>query len=398
MEAGVHMALQSAGNEPGPNGHLPANGHGYLDNRVQFEGFYALQRTLVDQLARQPALVRAWLNSLPPRDDEATESSGASKSWRAARVSASRRKILSGLIADVEENAQNSGRLADFLLTSLPVESYFTIAECGGTHGAAESAATASCRVVVAKRNELFEANFGLAKAAVRGRRNYDELLSPALVGLLAAIDRYVPNNETSARFGYFANFWIRYHISRYTQKTSGVVPLSINQQRIVRRIDRFLEQCRNDGRAEPTKLEICSTLGISAEAYRSFLRRPVVISLDQSASSEADDREREVSLANVIAAEGPEPDQAAEDSEIARYVRELLRKEVPAYGRVMLSYARRVGSLPDAAEDYLLALEGQTLARLNSRVKSCGNRDPCGYIFLHLQSSPASNPHELPG
>ncbi|MEQ1674340.1 MAG: nitrilase-related carbon-nitrogen hydrolase, partial [Candidatus Nitrotoga sp.] len=82
-----------------------------------------------------------------------------------------------------------------------------------------------------------------MAKVAVRGRKNYDELLSPASIGLLAAIDRYVPNAATSARFGYFANYWIRYHVSRYTQKTNGVVPLSINQQRIVRKIDRLIEQ-----------------------------------------------------------------------------------------------------------------------------------------------------------
>lgn len=398
MEAGVHMALQPARNDQGRNGHLPANGHGYQDNRVQFEEFYALQRTLVDQLARHPVLVRAWLDSMPPRDDEATESSGASKSWRAARVSAARRRTLSDLIASVEQNAEHSHLLAAFLLTSLPVESYFTIAAGDATSGTAGNALSVSCRVINAKRNELFDANLGLAKAAVRGRRNYDELLSAALVGLLAAIDRYVPNNETSARFGYFATFWIRYHISRYTQKTSGVVPVSINQQRIIRRIDRFVEQCRAEGRPEPTQFEICSALSISADAYGSFLRRPVVISLDQSASSEGDEREREVSLANVIAAEGPEPDQEVEDSEIARYLRDLLRKEVPAFGRVMLSYARRVGSLSDAAEDYLLALEDQALVRLRSRVRLSTNRDPGGYVAFHVQSRSVLNSHESSG
>ncbi len=377
---------------------MPANGYGYQDNRVQFEEFYALQRTLVDQLARHPILVRAWLDSMPPRDDEATESSGASKSWRAARVNAARRRTLSELIASVEQDAEHSHLLANFLLTSLPVESYFAIAEGGATSGPAGNALNVSCRVITAKRSELFDANLGLAKAAVRGRRNYDELLSAALVGLLAAIDRYVPNNETSARFGYFATFWIRYHISRYTQKTSGVVPLSINQQRIIRRIDRFVEQCRAEGRPEPTQFEICSVLKISADAYGSFLRRPVVVSLDQSASPGGDDSEREVSLANVIASEAPEPDQEVEDTEIAHYVRELLRSEVPAFGRVMLSYARRVGSLSDASEDYLLALEDQTLVRLRSRVKSCGNSGRGGQIVLHVHPRPVSILHEPSG
>ena len=397
-EAGVHMALQAAENDPRRNGHLPTNGHGYQDNRVQFEEYYALQRTLVDQLARHPTIVRAWLDSMPSRDDEATETSGASKSWRAARVNAARRRTLSELITSVEQNAEHSHLLANFLLISLPVESYFVIAEGGATPGTTGNAWSASCRAITAKRNELFDANLGLAKAAVRGRRNYDELLSAALVGLLAAIDRYVPNNQKSARFGYFATFWIRYHISRYTQKTSGVVSLSINQQRIIRRIDRFVEQCRTEGRPEPTQFEICSALNISADAYGSFLRRPVVVSLDQSASPGGDDSEREVSLANVIASEEPEPDQEVEDAEIAHYVRRLLRSEVSAFARVMLSYARRIGSLFDASEDYLLALEEQALVRLRFRVKSCGNSSHCGHSALDVQPHPALVPREPSG
>lgn len=346
--------------------------HGYLENRARFEDFFALQNTFTQKLAEYPVAVRAWLDSLPPRDDPGTDGTGASNSWRTARLSSSRRRTLADLIAGAECIVSGRSALANFLLTALPVELYFAIAE---TAVSAQIVLGADLRttiqLIAAKRNELFAANYGLAKVAVRGRKNYDELLSPASIGLLAAIDRYVPNAATSARFGYFANYWIRYHVSRYTQKTNGVVPLSINQQRIVRKIDRLIEQCRGAGRPAPTEVEVRSALKISAEAYRWYLQQPVVISLDQPTSPENEERDRESSLANVIAAEAPEPDQVMEDSEIGRYVREMLVREVPAQTRVMLAYARRVGSLCDAGEDYLLAMEGLILARVRSRARA---------------------------
>lgn len=353
--------------EPVPKDHL-----GYLENRARFEEFYTLQKKYTEMLAANPAVVGAWLNSLPQRSDLGTEASGASNSWRAARLSSARRRTLAGLIAGAERSVLARDSLSDFLLTALPVEIYFAMCEGAAAvqDGLSDELKTIG-QLVAAKRNELFAANYGLAKVAVRGRKNYDELLSPASIGLLAAIDRYVPNAATSARFGYFANFWIRYHVSRYTQKTNGVVPLSINQQRIVRKIERFLEQCRAEGKPAPTEFEICSALQISAEAYRWYLQRPVVLSLDQPASSGGEEREGEATLGNVIAAEEPEPDQILEDSEIGRYVRELLRNEVPAHVRVMLAYARRVGSLCDAGEDHLLELEGLILARVRSRARA---------------------------
>ena len=368
----LEMAAHSEINEEQRVGSVETVPRGYLLNRALFGEFYSLQKRFTDGIAGYPVVVRIWLNSLPHRDDPGTEGSGTSNSWRTARLSSSRRRNLSDLIVGSEGCAAGRQSLSDFLLTALPVELYFAIAEAGASTQIAFGADfQTAIQLIAAKRNELFAANYGLAKVAVRGRKNYDELLSPASIGLLAAIDRYVPNEATSARFGYFANFWIRYHVSRYSQKTNGVVPLSINQQRIVRKIERFFEQCRGEGRPAPTEFEICSALQVSAEAYRWYLQRPVVLSLDQPASPGAGEREGEATLGNVIAAEEPEPDQILEDSEIGRYVRELLRNEVPAHVRVMLAYARRVGSLCDAGEDHLLALEGMILARVRSRARA---------------------------
>ncbi len=338
----------------------------YEHNQARFAEFYGLQRAFADCLARQPALVRTWLESLPPREDGGGEGPSASKSWRAARLSAARRRELSALIAETEEPADASGRLAAFLLKSLPVETYFAIADAARPSlRALDGKAHQIYHELAEKRNDLFAANYGLAKTAVRGRRNYDELLSAASCGLLAAIDRYVPEGEVTARFAYFANFWIRYHVSRYGQKNGTIVPLSINQQRIVRKIDRYLAERRWAGSPEPSELDVCTALKISQEAYYWYLQRPVMVSLDSA--EENDEGEPGRGADNWIASPAPEPDQELENTEIGIYARELLRKNVPAYQRVMLSYARRIGSLPDAAEDYLAELEVDVLEHLHA-------------------------------
>lgn len=341
----------------------------YEHNQARFIEFYAAQKAFASCLARLPTLVRAWLESLPPREEGSGDAPSTSKSWRAARLTAGRRRELSTLIADAEKSPDGWEQLAVFLLKSLPVETYFVIADAARPSlRALDQKADEIYHELAEKRNELFAANYGLAKHAVRGKKNYDELLSAASCGLLAAIDRYVPEGAATARFGYFANFWIRYHVSRYGQKNGGIVPLSINQQRIVRKIKRYLAERRESGLPEPTELELCSDLKISAEAYYWYLQQPVIVSLDTFGQDENGDGDGGRGLDNLIAAPAPGPDHELENTEIGAYARELMRKTVPPYQRVMLSYARRIGSLVDAVEDYLGDLEVQVLDDLRAQ------------------------------
>ena len=360
------MADECATTTTPANADVAAAHRAYEHNQARFAEFYALQRTFAGHLACLPALVRAWLDSLPPREDGG-EGPSASKSWRAARLSAARRRELSALIAKAEESGGALDGLAVFLLKSLPVETYFEIAEAARPSlRALNATAHEICNELAEKRNDLFAANYGLAKKAVRGRKNYHELLSAASCGLLAAIDRYVPEGEATARFAYFANFWIRYHISRYGQKNGTIVPLSINQQRIVRKIECYLRDCSCAGLPAPSELEICTALKISPEAYYWYLQRPVIVPLDSMSENEEGEPVR--GAENWIASPALGPDEELEHTEIGIYARELLRKTVPPYQRVMLSYARRIGSLPDAAEDYLAELEVQALERLRGQ------------------------------
>ena len=209
----------------------------YLKNAALFAEFHVQQKEFVRHLAAHPSLVRDWLDSLPPRDDSQEGPPTASKTWRAARLSGTRQRELSALIAQAEQPDGPIEPLAHFLLTALPVSIYFAIADrARPSLSQLNPQLQEQYRQLETKRNELFTANYGLAKSAVRGKKAYDELLSAASTGLLDAIDRYDPFDPKSSKFGYFATFWIRFQVSRYGQKNGTTVALSINQQRIVRR------------------------------------------------------------------------------------------------------------------------------------------------------------------
>ena len=95
------------------------------------------------------------------------------------------------------------------------------------------------------------------------------------------------------------------------------------------------------------------------------------MVSLDDIGGNEGERGEPMPTVENLIASPDPKPNDELEDSEIAEYLRDLLRKNMPAHRRVMLSYARRVGNLADAVEDYLADLQTQALDNIRKHVPS---------------------------
>jgi len=360
------MPLASLQRKPGRR--KPLGQHlGYLENRFLFEEFQALQEAFVLRLAAHPDLIRGWASVPPPKDEaEQPEPPAKSRTWRGTHLTAERQRKLSLLLADAEGPAKALEPLATFLLKSLAVRVYFAIADRATPGLSQTDPETAELyRRLEAKRDQLFHANIGLAKAAVRGRRLYDEYLSVASEGVLDAIDRYDVHDRAS--FAYFAHkYWIRHHINRYSQKNNTTVALSINQQRIVNRIERYLDDRRNSGLPEPTEEEICAALKITPDAYYWFLKRPSMVSLDDKSQAEDDTGEPAPDLENVIASEEPKPNEEVEDTEIAAYLQEILRANIPAYRRVMMAYHRNTGNLGDAVEDYLGDLQREAVLNLN--------------------------------
>lgn len=330
----------------------------YAHNRELFTHFYTLQGRFAACLAGRPGLVRDWLEAQPRRRRERTESNEATRAWRTARLSGARRRELGTLIERAEGPQPEAGPLAGWLLAAVPVRTFLEIAARGRPP---DPAAEACQQELVELRDTLFATNYGLAKAAARRRRleDYGDMLSAASCGLLDAIDRYVPDAK-AARFAHFASFWIRYHLSRRAQKNAGVVSFPVNQHRIGRRIQRYLNG-REESHAPPSPDELCAELRLGRSAYYWQWRRPSIVSLHAPMGV----GEEALPMEQCLCDPGPEPAAQAEENEIAEALRALLRRRIDPPTRLMLAYLHQVGPLGDAAEDYLAALEAEGLAAI---------------------------------
>jgi len=332
-------------------------------NDELFTRFYALQGDLASRLSAHPQLIRDWLAAQPAREGEGRERASPPKTWRAARLTIRRRRELVDLVARAEQTPAETAPLAAWLLGSVPVRTYLDIAEAARPDlRTIDAAADECCREVVRMRETLLMANYGLAKIAAHQRNSRDatELLSAALCGLLDAIDRYVPDAK-AARFAYFASYWIRYHLSRQIQKYGSVVSFPVNQHRIGHRIDRYLAGREASGLAPPSNREIRSELDLGPDAYYWHQLRPRMVSF-QSPAGYGEDAP---TLEHFIRDPAPDPAAAMEESETAGLIGSLVRAHAAPATRVMLAYVRSVGSLADAAEDYLNHLHEQALERI---------------------------------
>ncbi len=336
----------------------------YARNQENFTAFHALQSEVALRLASNPWAIRRWLEAQPERQARKGGDSGKPpRAWRTARLSIARRRQLLGLIERAEASPAEAGALAEFLLAAMPVCSYLEIAGAASPRlRETDPIADDSCRRLSLFREQLFSSNLGLARCAVRPAGGVDasDLLSAASSGLLDAIDRYVPG-ERSARFGYFASYWIRYHLSRQRQKFGSLVSFPINQHRIGHRIDRYLADCAAAGLPAPTNAELCAKLKLGPDAYYWHRLRPRVHSLDAFATPEGPGG----AAAHHLCDPGPGPAGALEEAEIAGQLTALLRANVAPATRVMLATMRNVGSLSEAARDYLDQVHDRIMERI---------------------------------
>lgn len=298
----------------------------YTRNAEMLAEFYRLQGELARELAQRPATVLRWLERqrVPRRAPKRRAARAPSGRWRTARLSGSRQRELRQLLAD------GSPELPGWLVASVPAATLIDIDETD-TPGRVGPLA----RSLLGLREQLLRANLGLAKAAAAragGRpHDFDDRLSAACSGLLDAIDRYVPG-PGSARFAYFAAYWIRYHIARFGQKHGCIIACPIHQQR--------------------------------AGARRGGFQRPIVIGLRDEADG------------SDLLLNEPAPDAFEEerDEEIRGRVRQWLRRSVPPSTRVMLAAVHSVGPLAEAAADYVEHL--REIAR--ERLRDVAEPVPC--------------------
>ncbi len=337
----------------------------YENNPASFAEFYATQRRLVAGLSRHPDRVRGWFESKPQRATAIAGESSPSQAWRSARLNSLRRRQLAALL-DQAPSGDGAAALAAWLLAAIPVASYLEIVDFARSDQDSLDAETDRCaRQVVAMRNRLLADNYGLAKAAACRRRgeDFDDCLSAACNGLLDAIDRYVPG-ERAARFSYFATYWIRYHLGRQAQKRSCLVSVPINQHRIGRRIERFVEERVGRGLPAPTPAEIRAGLALGVEAFYQHGCLPEVVSLHAGSHGDPESR----ALEHVLCDPGPTPGREANGDEVCERIRGWLRRRVPPATRVMLAYRHGIGGLAEAAEDFIRQRTAASVDRLSER------------------------------
>ena len=347
----------------------------YVRNSERFENFYALQRTLTGHLARHFSLVARWLGSQSFRDEDSALSAGPPKAWRTSRLNLARRRELRALVSEAGERSGSDDTLGLWLLSSMPVRTYLEIVDLAEPNLRAIDPAADDCRrELISMRDSLFVANFGLVRNAAMspGSRDHNERLSAASSGLLDAIDRYVPGPK-SARFSYFASYWIRYHVSRHAQKFGSLVSFPINQQRISRQIERYLDKRSSSGEPPPSLARLCAELRISLDAYYWSRCRPRVVSMHNCASSEYGS----TAVEHLLRDPGPDPDDALDEHETAAQLRQLLRAHVRPETRVMLAYLHGIGALSEAAGDHLASL--REIARTRLRKLTEGLMRPGG-------------------
>ncbi len=336
----------------------------YTRNAELFARFYVLQRDFTGHLAAHPDLVRLWLGARPgPAAGEGSCAEGKSKSWRTSRLSVPRRRQLAALLDCAEGPAADRAPLAAWLLARVPVGTYLEIAQSARPEQI-ECEARRCHGELVDLRETLLVANYGLALSAARARRypDYDDRLSAAACGLLDAIDRYVPG-EKAARFGYFASYWIRYHLSRQAQKEGSLVSFPIHQQRISRKIFRYVSECCEDGGPPPSQAQIRSRLQLGADAWYWHRRRPEMVSLQAPANPSPDAGTIEQMLGDPC----PGPAEALDEADALRGLNAMVRAGAAPATRIMLAYTRGLGLLAEAAQDYLAELHGQVRARLSA-------------------------------
>ena len=304
-----------------------------------FAQFREAQRRLVSSLCRAPECLTAWLESKRPAVPAKPVRCHVPRSWRTARITSSRREELVGLLERLRTDPACESELIEWLLTALPVSSYLDIA--AHFPGAPCPEVEQGVREVTALRERLFGANLGLAKMAAGRRRpdHFGERLSAASAGLLDAIDRYTPG-ERSARFAYFASYWIRYRLSRHVQKYSCLVKIPVHLRRRV--------QPENAGGAAPLP--------------------PQVISLHQSPAGAAGE---ELALEGILFDPGPLPSEGTDSRVFDERIRRWLERRLPAEIRVALAYEHGVGVVADAASAYLEELRAKLRERLGLQAGS---------------------------
>ena len=324
----------------------------YTQNSNRFQEFFKLQCKLTELISDHPRVIKEWLDRMPKLGLKGIKEGNKSMNWRATRLNYSRRNKLIQLVDSSQENENIKRDLSQWLLKSVPVGSYIEIASIACSMEKIGLEAIEECtKLIIDYRNSLFEANLGLAFSVAQYEHggSFDERCSDARRGLLDAVDRFVPKDK-AVRFSFFANYWIKFQVSRGKQKLQSVVTFPINQQRIKAKSDRIQAQRIASQLPALTVKELAKELHVGVETVINSQHKPISVSINTNYAND----EVAFSFDYVLSDPAPEPDISLAHTEVAERLREYYRSMINPETRVMLACMRDIGSLSEALMDYV--------------------------------------------
>lgn len=137
----------------------------------------------------------------------------------------------------------------------------------------------------------------------------YDDLFQAGVIGLMKAIDKYDPEKGT---FANYAVWWIKRYITRYLHNHTRNIRIPIHMIERINEINKVIDEMTQELGREPTTKDISDRTGMSIKTINemlSYIQDP--ISLQTTIELDSDD----VSLEEVLADDGPTPDEIALDS-----------------------------------------------------------------------------------
>lgn len=110
-----------------------------------------------------------------------------------------------------------------------------------------------------------------VAKCYIGLGLEFDELISAGYMGLMKAVDRF--NETVGVRFCSYAIWWIRQSIIASIVKEGRFVRLPANKNAQLNKINKAIEQLRQELQRTPNRQELCDLLGIEEDTLSHLLK-----------------------------------------------------------------------------------------------------------------------------
>ena len=113
----------------------------------------------------------------------------------------------------------------------------------------------------------LYENNLPLIRKFIKPFSNYGEwedILQESYFGLLEAVRHY--ESSDNVRFMTYAAWWIRQSVQRYLENCGSAVRIPSYTRQKITRLQKAIDQIRQEQGREPTTVDLSSLLGVSVE------------------------------------------------------------------------------------------------------------------------------------